>query len=65
MYQLTLNAEEYETLRDVLDCSISELHSEIVHTDRSDLRNCLKDRKQVLLHILERIKSLENTKQQA
>lgn len=56
MFTLNLSDEERETLVDVLECYLAELHSEIVHTDRRDLKDCLKGRKQTLLNILETLK---------
>lgn len=49
---LSLTVEEQQALMDVLECSISELHTEIMHTDRRDLRQCLKDRKELLVNLL-------------
>ena len=53
MYNLNLSIEERQALMDVLECSISELHTQIVHTDRYDFKMLLKDRKQVLLKMLD------------
>ena len=52
MYTLSLDQEEHEALRDVLECSLSELHSEIVHTDNRCYKQALKDRKEVLQRML-------------
>jgi hypothetical protein len=52
MYALNLSMEEHQALLDVLESSISELHSQIVHTDRYDYKKVLKNRKQVLLGLL-------------
>ena len=59
MYTLTLSALQLETLVDVLECAISELHSEIVHTDRCLYKDDLKNRKQILVQLLDRLKQLE------
>jgi hypothetical protein len=56
MYTLKLSEEERQTLIDVLECYLVELHSEIMHTDRRDLKDCLKGRKQMLLNIVETLK---------
>jgi hypothetical protein len=53
MYNLNLSIEERQALMDVLECSISELHTQIIHTDRYDFKMLLKDRKQVLLKMLD------------
>ena len=52
MFTLTLDQEERETLKDILECSLSELHTEIVHTDNRCFRQALKDRKEVLQRML-------------
>jgi len=56
MFTFKLSDEEHDTLVDVLECYLAELHSEIIHTDRRDLKDCLKGRKQTLLNILEMLK---------
>jgi hypothetical protein len=65
MIEISFTVEEIEALRNVLECAISELHSEIVHTDRFDLRSCLKDRKHLLVNILETVKNAEEATQAA
>jgi hypothetical protein len=57
MYTLNLTMDEHQALTEVLECSISELHSEIVHTDRCDFKELLKTRKRTLLQLLETLKS--------
>lgn len=59
MYNLNLSTEEHQALIDVLECSISELHLEIMHTDRWDLKDRLKARKQVLLAMLENARAMQ------
>ena len=60
MYTLSLNSEEQETLRELLECSLSELHSEIVHTDNRCYKQALKDRKEVLLRMLNGLQPAAN-----
>lgn len=55
MYYLNLSTEEHQALIDVLRCSISELHSQIVHAERHEFKSALKDRKQVLLGLLDNL----------
>ena len=52
MFTLTLDQEEHEALKEILECSLSELHTEIVHTDNRCFRQALKDRKEVLQRML-------------
>ena len=52
MYTLTLDIVERDTLKELLECSLSELHTEIVHTDNRCFKQALKDRKEVLLRML-------------
>ena len=55
MSTITFTSEEMQTLIDILNCAIKELHSEIVHTDNRCFRQALKDRKQVMLQIIQNI----------
>lgn len=52
MLQISLDQEELVTLRDLLQCCLSELRSEIHHTDDMDFKDMLKNRKMVLEKIL-------------
>jgi hypothetical protein len=56
MVTLEISSLEQQTLTDVLECAISEIHSQIVHADRSDFKALLKSRKQVMLQLLENLK---------
>lgn len=53
MYTINLSIEERQTLVDVLECTISELHSEIVHTDRCEFKEAHKSRKHTLVQLLD------------
>lgn len=53
MIELDLTPEEAETLRQVLDSYLSDLRMEIADTDRQDFREMLKERKGVILKVLE------------
>lgn len=48
---LKLNNEETTILNEALSRSLSMLHDEIAHTDSSEYRIILRNRKSVLLHI--------------
>lgn len=48
MLKLELTPEEEAILEDLLTTCINDLHSEIIHTDRVEYRDALKQRKQVL-----------------
>lgn len=65
MVQVSFTVEEIEALRNVLDCAISELHTEIVHTDRFDLRSCLKVQKKLLVKILDKLTNVEDVAEAA
>jgi hypothetical protein len=52
MYTVTLTLEEQQTLVDILECSIKDLRSQIVHTDRHNYKQMLKNRKQMVQNIL-------------
>lgn len=49
MYTLTISHDEKQALLEILECSLSELHSEIVHTENHCFKKTLKERKQVLV----------------
>lgn len=53
--QLELDNEEQETLSIVLKSFLSELKTEISHTDRKEYREQLKEQDQVLRRILDRV----------
>ncbi len=53
MIQLDLNYQETETLASMLDSYLSELRMEIADTDRMEFREGLKDRKRLLMKILD------------
>ena len=57
MQTITLSIEEKQALEDVLECSVGELRSQIVHTDRYSYKQMLKNRKEVLLNILSSLKT--------
>jgi hypothetical protein len=59
MITLTLTAEEQEALLDVIGCCISDLHSQIVHAEQHEFKQMLKDRKQMMLNLMERLKKLQ------
>lgn len=56
MYTLTISQDEKQALLDLLECSLRELHSEIVHTENHCYKKILKDRKQVMVTLLESLK---------
>lgn len=59
MYTLNMSEEEHQALMDILETSISEIHVQIMHTDRWDLKECLKNRKQVLLTMLDATRKMK------
>lgn len=59
MYTVTLTSEQHTVLLDLLECALSELHTEIVHTDNRCLRDALKDRKHSLQALLETLRLLQ------
>lgn len=50
--QLDLNNQEQETLSDVLKGVLSDLRTEVVHTDRLEYREMLKGQEQMIRQIL-------------
>ena len=57
MFTLNLSIDEHQALLELLECSISELHSEIIHTDRCDFKELLRARKRTLVQLLETLKT--------
>ena len=63
MINLNLTLEEQQTLVEMLECSIRDIHSEIVHTDHREFREMLKNRKQMLLAMLDNMRQAESSMQ--
>ena len=55
MMRLELNDAEEKVLADTLDSSLSRLRDEISHTDARDYRDFLKERKEILLKLREKL----------
>jgi hypothetical protein len=55
------NAQELEVMRDVLRHSLSELDTEIVHTDSHDFKEMLKHRKAMLAKVLHKTSAFQET----
>lgn len=57
MVRLELSPEQYQLLVELLESCLSDLRMEIVDTDRIDYKDMLKDRKNILLSLLETLRS--------
>ncbi|BCS54645.1 hypothetical protein [Geobacter sp. SVR] len=55
MTRIELTDKERTVLNEVLETSLSELQTEIAHTDSRDYRFGLKERETILIHILSRL----------
>ena len=55
MMRLELNDAEEKVLADALDSSLSRLSDEISHTDDHDYRVFLKERKEILVKLREKL----------
>lgn len=53
--KLELTDKEVDVLKETLDIALSELRMEIADTDKKDFRDMLKDKKQVLIGIVDRL----------
>lgn len=53
MIQLDLSDEERRTLLEMVETVLSDLRMEIAHTDRKDFRDMLKDRKAILIKLID------------
>lgn len=58
MNTIDLTDQETTTLRDVVENYLSDLHTEISHTDDRDFRGALRRRQELLQGVLERIAPL-------
>jgi hypothetical protein len=56
MYTLTLDSQQQQALVDILECSVADIRSEIVHTENHCMKEILKSRKQVLIGVLESLR---------
>jgi hypothetical protein len=54
--QLTLTSQEQEVLSWAVESAISDLGTEIGHTDNQAMRQDLQERKAILLAILDRLR---------
>ena len=61
MINLELSEEEQQTLISVLEESISDLRREIVHTERLNFKEDLRQKKTNLVHVLEMLKGMAAT----
>lgn len=59
MIHLDLSLEEQLILAETLDCCLSELHTEITHTDNRDYKQMLLHRKAVLLKIQQALSQVQ------
>ncbi len=55
MFQLDLNDQEQHALTEALQSFLSELRTEVSHTDRQAYRQQLKDQEQVIKAIVTRL----------
>jgi hypothetical protein len=62
MIHIELTQEEQEFLTFLLEGQLSDLHTEIDNTDRSDYKEMLKQRKKTLAQLLEKIQQLKTVK---
>lgn len=57
MVQIELNEEERQILTEILDGCLSELQSEIHHTDRFEYTDMLKHRRDVIKKVLSKVQA--------
>ena len=56
MFQLTLTNEEKAVCVELIDHSLSDLRMEIADTDNSEFKRGLREKKEMLTHILDKLK---------
>jgi hypothetical protein len=57
MSEISFTSEEKQLLIEIINSNITDLHSEIMHTDDHDFREELKNKRERLTHILRIIES--------
>ena len=55
MSTLKLSPNEHQLLQDIIESAISDLRVEIVSTDRIDYKEALKERKRLMMNLLEKL----------
>ena len=58
MSTLELAPNEHQLLQDILESALSDLRVEIVSTDRIDYKEALKERKRLMMDLLEKIQQI-------
>ncbi|HNT55168.1 MAG TPA: hypothetical protein PKG95_10680 [Anaerolineaceae bacterium] len=56
MMRLELSSEQHQLLLELLEACLSDLRMEIVDTDRIDYKDMLRDRKEILVGLLEHLR---------
>lgn len=56
MFQLSLSNEEKAVCTELLENTLSDLRMEIAHTDNSEFKKALREKKEILTQILEKLK---------
>ena len=59
MDAIELTEAEASTLRDVVQCSLTELHTEISHTDDREFKAALRRRQELLQAVREKLSAVE------
>jgi hypothetical protein len=59
MYTLNLTHEQQQALQALLECSISDIHSQIVRADSHGFKQALKGRKEILAGMLDALKQVQ------
>jgi hypothetical protein len=59
MIHLPLTNEETQILSNVIECCITELRGEIKHTDSYEFKNELKQRRELLANLLQKVRTFD------
>ena len=60
MPPLNLTSEEAALLREILESTLADLRMEIVDTDRSNYKESLKEKKELLAKVVEKMRTIQS-----
>ena len=60
MKTISLTPQEYELLIGIMQCCLSDLRMEIVGTDHWDFKRSLRERKAIVIQLLEKLQEAQS-----
>lgn len=65
MKTINFSPEEQQLLKDILECCLSDLRTEIAGTDLYEFKHSLQERKSLILELLKKIETAPDAGQRA